>query len=381
MVNLSRGELLLEEWSSASGFFVRATAPALRRRKVSDRSLTSSAYARAGVDIAAGNAAVDRYRQLLAGWRHPEQLDAIGGFGGVFAMPGDPSRALVASNDGVGTKILIAIAMQRYDTVGADLVNHCVNDILVVNATPMFFLDYLAVGKLDPDIAGEIVGGCARACRDHDCALLGGETAEMPGVYAPDHFDLAGTIVGKVDRDRLPDPSSVQPGDAIVALPAVGLHTNGYSLARNTIGPDEYESQLPGADMTYGDALLAPHPSYFRAVRDIQRVARVKTMSHITGGGLRENVPRTLPPGVKAIFEQQRWSVPPIEREIVRRAGLSVDERYRTLNMGVGYTLVVPLQDAAAAVAAVPGAFVAGWIEARNGDEPAVVVHAAREDL
>jgi phosphoribosylformylglycinamidine cyclo-ligase len=347
---------------------------------VSDRSSGSGAYARAGVDIAAGNAAVDRYRTLLAGWRHPSQLDAIGGFGGVFEMPGDPSRALVASNDGVGTKILIAVALARYDSVGADLVNHCVNDILVVNATPLFFLDYLAVGSLDPDIAGTIVGGCARACREHECALLGGETAEMPGVYAPDHFDLAGTIVGSVDRDRLPDPSAVVAGDAIVGLPAVGLHTNGYSLARHVIDASEYAANLPGTNETFGDALLAPHPSYYRAVRDIQRVARVKTMSHITGGGLLENVPRTLPPNAKAIFEQQRWRVPAIEREIVRRAALDMAERYRTLNMGIGYTLVVPLEDAAAAVAAAPGAFVAGWIETRNVGDPAVVVHPARED-
>jgi phosphoribosylformylglycinamidine cyclo-ligase len=346
---------------------------------VSDRS-SAGAYARAGVDIAAGNAAVDRYRALLAGWRHPSQLDAIGGFGGVFEMPGDPARALVASNDGVGTKILIAVALRRYDTVGADLVNHCVNDILVVNATPMFFLDYLAVGSLDPDIAGTIVGGCARACREHDCALLGGETAEMPGVYAPEHFDLAGTIVGNVDRNALPDPSSVVAGDAIVALPAIGLHTNGYSLARKVIGVDDYSATLPGTNQTFGDALLAQHPSYYRAVREIQRVARVKAMSHITGGGLRENVPRTLPPNAKAIFEQQRWSVPAIEREIVRRAELDFDERYRTLNMGIGYTLIVPLEDAAAAVAAVPGAFVAGWIETRHDGDPAVVIHPARDD-
>ncbi|HEY1428700.1 MAG TPA: phosphoribosylformylglycinamidine cyclo-ligase, partial [Candidatus Tumulicola sp.] len=289
-------------------------------------------------------------------------------------------QALVASNDGVGTKILIAIAMRRYDTVGADLVNHCVNDILVVNATPLFFLDYLAVGSLDPDIAGTIVGGCARACREHDCALLGGETAEMPGVYAHDHFDLAGTIVGSVRRDQLPDPSSVRPGDAIVAFPAIGLHTNGYSLARHVIDVNEYDAPLPGSDQTFGEALLAPHPSYYRPVRELQRVAHVKTMSHITGGGLRENVPRTLPPGVRAVFEQQRWSVPPIEREIVRRAALDMDERYRTLNMGIGYTSIVPLEDAAAAAAAVPGAFVAGWIEARDDAEPAVIVHPARED-
>jgi phosphoribosylformylglycinamidine cyclo-ligase len=347
---------------------------------VTDAGRIPDAYARAGVDIAQGNAAVARYREVLGQWRHPDQLDPIGGFGGVFRLPGDDRRALVASNDGVGTKLLIAAELQRYDSVGTDLVNHCVNDILVVNATPLFFLDYLAAGKLDAAIAAEIVGGCARACRAHNCALLGGETAEMPGLYAPEHFDLAGTIVGVVDVADIPDPNDVNPGDAIVGLPAIGLHTNGYSLARALIAREEWTSAMPDIGLTYGDALLAAHPSYYDAVRAIQAVARVKTMAHITGGGLLENVPRTLPASVKAIFEQQRWTVPPIERELVNRGRLSVDERYRTLNMGVGFTLVVPLEDAAKAIAASPGARVVGWIEARGGSESQVVVHPSRED-
>ena len=344
----------------------------------SDQFQANDAYSRAGVDIAAGNAAVARYKDVLGAWRHPDQLDAIGGFGGLFALPGDGEKALVASTDGVGTKILIAAELARYDGVGRDLVNHCVNDILVVNATPLFFLDYYAVGKLDPEIAAAVVQGCANACRAHNCALLGGETAEMPGVYAPGHFDLAGTIVGIVDRDKLPKPETVVAGDAIVGLPAVGLHTNGYSLARAVLPRDEWTAPFEGG--TYADALLAEHPSYFKEVRAIQAVANVKTMSHITGGGLLENVPRTLPPHAKAIFEQSRWSVPPIMRELVTRGKLSVEERYRTLNMGVGYTMVVPLADAPAALAAVPGAMVVGWIENRIGDEAQVVVHPARGD-
>ncbi len=333
-------------------------------------------YARAGVDIAAGNEAVSLYKDVTQAWRHPGQLDAIGGFGGLFRVPGEQGRALVASADGVGTKILIAAEMQRYDSVGADLVNHCVNDILVVNATPLFFLDYFAVGKLEPQVAAAVVRGCFEACRANNCALLGGETAEMPGLYAPGHFDLAGTIVGIVDTDAVPDPNDVRAGDAVVGLPARGLHTNGYTLARALVSPGEYQAPFDGT--TFGDALLAEHPSYYNDVRAIQKVARVKAMSHITGGGLLENVPRTLPPGVKAIFEQSRWQIPPLFAELCKRGNLENEERYRTFNMGIGYTLIVPLAEAAKAVAAVPGAVIAGWIEERRGQEPQVVVHPAR---
>lgn len=345
----------------------------------SQKAAALDRYAEAGVDVAAGNEAVERYRTLLGAWRHPAQLDAIGGFAGIFRLPEDRERALVASTDGVGTKLLIAAELQRYGGVGRDLVNHCVNDILVCNATPLFFLDYLAVGKLDPAVAAEIVRGCAEACREHDCALLGGETAEMPGLYARDHFDLAGTIVGMVSVEAIPDPKSVLPGDAIVGLPAVGLHTNGYSLARALIPRAELEERF--GHTTYAVALLAEHPSYYRAVRAIEEVATVKAMAHITGGGLLENVPRTLPQECKAIFEQQRWSVPPIVQELVRRGNLGVEERYRVFNMGIGYTLVVPLTDAPAAIAAVPGAKVIGWTESRLPGEPSVVIHPARETV
>jgi phosphoribosylformylglycinamidine cyclo-ligase len=330
--------------------------------------VTRDSYAAAGVDIAAGNEAVARYQDVMRGWRHAGQLDQIGGFGGLFSLPGDPGRALAASTDGVGTKLLIAAELGRYGSVGADLVNHCVNDILVVNATPLFFLDYLAVGKLEPEVAAEIVRGCFEACKKHNCALLGGETAEMPGLYAEGHFDLAGTIVGLVDLADVPKKEDVVPGDAIVGLPSVGLHTNGYTLARKLL--DVWE---------FGEVLLAEHPSYYDNVRAIQKVARVHAMAHITGGGLLENIPRTLPENVKAICEQSRWEVPAIFKELVVRGDLGHEESYRTFNMGIGYTLVVPLADAAKAIAAVPGAKVIGWIEARNAGEPRVVVHPARE--
>jgi phosphoribosylformylglycinamidine cyclo-ligase len=355
--------------------FLQAEEPPLRPQS----SVSADAYARAGVDISAGNAAVDRYRELTSGWRHPNQVGSIGGFSGLFKMPGDEERLLVGSTDGVGTKILIAAEARRYGSVGADLVNHCVNDILVVNASPLFFLDYLAVGKLDPQVAAEIVAGVQRACQTHGCALLGGETAEMPGLYQPDHFDLAGTIVGMVDASAVPDPERVSEGDAIVGLPSVGLHTNGYSLARALIPLEEWNAPFPpGAETTFVDALLAEHPSYYRAVRAIQRVAEVKVMAHITGGGLLENVARTLPARCKAVFEQARWKVPPLMAELVRRGDLSESERYRTFNMGVGFTLVVPLAEAQRALSAWPGASIVGWIERRHAGDPAVVVHAAR---
>jgi phosphoribosylformylglycinamidine cyclo-ligase len=336
----------------------------------------SDAYARAGVDIDAGNEAVARYRDVTAGWRHPDQLGELGGFSGLFKLPGDGTRALVGSADGVGTKILIAAAVNRYDGVGRDLVNHCINDILVMSATPLFFLDYLAVGKLDPAMAAEVVRGVQGACRDGGLALLGGETAEMPGLYQPGDFDLAGTIVGVVDIAAIPDRTRVGEGDAIIGLPSIGLHTNGYTLARALIPPEEYDA--PFGEGTYVDALLAPHPSYSAEVRAIQRVADVKAMAHITGGGLIDNVPRTLPPGMRAVFEQSRWTVPPIMAELVKRGNLGHEERYRTLNMGVGYTLIVPFMDVAAALAAVPQAIVVGFVSpCPPGGEP-VVVHPAR---
>ena len=336
----------------------------------------SDAYARAGVNIDAGNETVDRYRAVTADWRHPDQLGELGGFSGLFRLPGDGSRALVGSADGVGTKILIAAHLGRYDGVGRDLVNHCVNDILVMSATPLFFLDYLAVGKLEPAMAAEVVRGVAQACRDNAMALLGGETAEMPGLYKAGDFELAGTIVGVVDIAAIPDKARVVEGDAILGLPSVGLHTNGYSLARSLIAPEEYGQ--PFEATTYGDALLAPHPSYYADVRAIQRVADVKAMAHITGGGLIDNVPRTLPETCTAVFEQTRWSVPPIMDELVRRGALGHEERYRTLNMGVGYTLIVPFMDAAKALAAVPSATVVGFVSPRAPGGPAVIVHPAR---
>ena len=337
-----------------------------------DQFQANDAYSRAGVDIAAGNAAVARYKDVLGAWRHPDQLDAIGGFGGLFKLPGDGEKALVASTDGVGTKILIAAELQRYDGVGRDLVNHCVNDILVVNATPLFFLDYYAVGKL----TGDRGGGGARlrnACRATTARCSAARRRRCRACADTSTWLGRSSIV---DRANVPKPETVVAGDAIVGCRRSDCTPTGTRSRARGAAARGVEAPFEGG--TYADALLAEHPSYLKEVRAIQAVANVKTMAHITGGGLLENVPRTLPAHAKAIFEQSRWSVPPIMRELVKRGNLTVEERYRTLNMGVGYTMVVPLADAPAALAAVPGAMVVGWIEKRDGDEAQVVVHPAR---
>jgi phosphoribosylformylglycinamidine cyclo-ligase len=333
------------------------------------------AYAAAGVDVAAYTSMLERVKPLIDATHGPEVVGGVGPFAGLYELPGD-AGFLAASADGVGTKIKVAIACGRHRGIGHDLVNHCVNDIATAGARPLFLLDYFAAGKLDAAVYEQVMAGLAEACGANGCALLGGETAEMPGVYRPDHFDLAGTIVGIVDLDAMPDPNDVAPGDAIVGLPAVGLHTNGYTLARALIAEDEYGAAF--GDTTYGDALLAPHPSYLEPVRAIRKVARVKSMAHITGGGLLENVPRTLPEHCAAVFEPARWETPPIMDELVRRGGLEHEEKYRTLNMGVGYTLIVPITDVDKALAAAPGARVVGFVQPRRDDEPRVVVRRPR---
>jgi len=332
----------------------------------------TDAYAKAGVNIEAGNAAVSRYREVLPKTRDPRVLEGIGGFGGCFALRGLRDPVLVASTDGVGTKLLVATELARYDTIGRDLVNHCVNDILCLNATPLFFLDYLAVGKLDPAIAAQIVGGVGAACADHDMALLGGETAEMPGLYQPSHFDLAGTIVGGVERDQLIDVTRVAVGDAVIGLPSNGFQTNGYSLVRATLPRSRWDEPLGSG--TIGDALLAIHPSYIEAIRAAQAAGvSIHAMAHITGGGLIDNLPRALPAGVAARLYPARWSVPPIMELVVREAALDRDTAFHTFNMGIGFCAIVPGVQTDAALAAMPGALVIGDIEPLGPCAPSVI--------
>jgi phosphoribosylformylglycinamidine cyclo-ligase len=302
-------------------------------------------YQAAGVDIAAGARAVEMMKGAVAASYGPEVLLGIGAFGGLFdanALKAMTAPVLVASTDGVGTKTKIAAALGRYDSVGQDLVNHCVNDILVQGARPLFFLDYFASAKLDPGQVAAVVAGCAAACRAVGCALLGGETAEMPGVYAPGEFDLAGTIVGAVERSAIVDGTSVAAGDIIIGLASTGLHTNGFSLVRRVFAGYDLNAPIPSLGRSLGDALLVPHKSY---LADVQRLWEagvvVKAMAHITGGGLIDNPPRVLPPGLAARLERGRWPVPPIFRLIQEAGQIADDEMAHVFNMGLGMLLVV----------------------------------------
>jgi phosphoribosylformylglycinamidine cyclo-ligase len=303
-------------------------------------------YRSSGVDIDAGHEVVRRIRALAKATFTQGVLSEIGSFGGLFAL--DPSRGdgpvLVASADGVGTKLKVAFLANRHDTIGQDLVNHCVNDILVQGASPLFFLDYLATGRLNPDVAVAVVEGLSHACRANGCALLGGETAEMPGFYADGEYDLAGFIVGVVDREKIVDGRGIQPGDALVGLPSSGLHTNGYSLARRIVFEHlglDVGTQVPELGRVIGDVLLEPHRSYLSVVRPLLAAGLVRGLAHITGGGITDNLPRTLPAGCAAEIDRAAWEIPPVFQFLQRAGQVPQDDMYRTFNMGIGMILVV----------------------------------------
>ena len=329
-------------------------------------------YKAAGVDIDAGNETVRRIKALARATFTTDVLSEIGSFGGLFRLDRERFQepVLVSSADGVGTKLRVAFTTGRHDTVGADLVNHCVNDILVQGAEPLFFLDYLATGRLSPAVAEQVVSGVARGCRENGCALIGGETAEMPGFYADGEYDIAGFIVGVVEKSNIIDGRTAVPGDVLVALPSAGLHTNGYSLARRVLfdmagwNPATFVNEL-GA--TLGDALLAPHRSYLGIVRPLIERGLVKGLAHITGGGLTENLPRTLPEGCAAEVDLQSWSVPPIFGLLQQRGAIAQAEMFRTFNMGVGLVIICASRDAErvidmAAMAGEPSAFRLGFV-------------------
>jgi phosphoribosylformylglycinamidine cyclo-ligase len=306
-------------------------------------------YADAGVDISSADRSKQRIKMLARKTFNRQVLSEIGGFGGLFALDLEkfPNPVLVSSADGVGTKLKVAFELGIHHTVGQDLVNHCVNDIAVQGATPLFFLDYLATGKLEDMIVEKVVQGISEACRANGCALIGGETAQMPGFYADGEYDLAGTIIGAVSRDKIITGEHIQVGDVLVGLPSNGLHTNGYSLARKLLfevakyGPDHYVNELK--DKT-GAALMRTHRSYLSVIKKLTGAEVVSGMAHITGGGITENLPRILPKGMGAVIDRSSWTVPPLFEHLQRLGNVEDDEMLRTFNMGIGLIAVIPAE-------------------------------------
>jgi len=329
----------------------------------------AATYADAGVDIDAANRATEKIKELARTTFNARTLSEIGSFGGMFdgAFPHMRQPVLVASADGVGTKLKIAFATGVHDTIGRDLVNHCVNDILVQGARPLFFLDYIATGKLAPETVAGIVAGITNGCRGNGCVLLGGETAEMPGFYAEGEYDVAGFIVGVVDRERIIDGRKIKPGDAVLGLPSVGLHTNGYSLARKLFfadaghSPDTFDEEL---GETIGEALLKSHVSYLPELDGLLDSGRIKGLAHITGGGLLENIPRILPEGTAVEIKRGSWPVLPIFKLMQRLGNIDEAEMFRTFNMGVGMVIVCAPEDAPALTQSLPTCYEIGCVRA-----------------
>ena len=341
---------------------------------------SSMTYKAAGVDIAAGNRFVDLIRPLVKATSRPEVLTDIGGFGGLFSLNTRkyPNPVLVSSTDGVGTKLKLAFQLDRHDTVGIDLVAMCVNDIIVQGAEPLFFLDYFATGALAPEKAAEVVKGIAEGCKRAGCALIGGETAELPGFYAPGEYDLAGFTVGVVDRNAIIDGSTIQVGEVLIGIASSGLHSNGYSLARKIVAErlgGNLDTVLPELGIPLGEALLQPTRIYVKPILNLLRDFQIQGMAHITGGGLLENVPRMLPRHGRALIRTASWPKPAIF-EVLRDAGrLECEELYRTFNYGIGMVLVVRREEAREIIDRLHGlhenAFVIGEIVPReDGSQP-----------
>jgi phosphoribosylformylglycinamidine cyclo-ligase len=306
----------------------------------------SNQYAAAGVDIDAGQRAVNLMKDAIKATYTPDVLSETGNFGGLFditALKALDAPVLVASTDGVGTKTKVAAALNRWDTIGHDLVNHCINDILVQGATPLFFLDYVASSNLDSKQIADIVRGMAAACQAAGCALLGGETAEMPGVYVDGEVDVVGTIIGVVDKAGLVDGRQIQSGDAVVSLPSTGLHTNGYTLARHILRDLDWTSEYAALGTTLGEALLAVHRCYLPEIESLRRAeVPIHGLAHITGGGVIDNLPRILPDGLGAVIERGTWTIPPLFGLIQSLGDVDEAEMYRVFNMGMGILVVLP---------------------------------------
>jgi phosphoribosylformylglycinamidine cyclo-ligase len=352
---------------------------------MSRESQPQGSYAAAGVDIDAAERLVSRFADLARATRRPEVIADVGPFSGLFRLGSYRDPVLVASTDSVGTKVKLAALLGRYEGLGHDLVNHCVNDILTTGAEPLFFLDYIGGAGMTDEAKLSMVAGVAAACREAGCALLGGETADMPGLYAEGDFDLVGFVVGIVERDAVIDGSRIREGDVLLGLPSDGLHTNGYSLVRKVFGvglggdPDEERRRLertyPGLDGTLGDALLAPHRCYYNELKPVLRMT--KGIAHITGGGIPGNVPRMLPEGLAARIDKPAlspaegpaWEPQPIFRLIQERGNIAEEEMYRTFNMGIGIVLAVAREDADAVRSQLPEALVVGEVMRGMGVE------------
>jgi phosphoribosylformylglycinamidine cyclo-ligase len=344
---------------------------------VSSSSSPGNAYAAAGVHFDSGAETIKRISPHVRSTFNSRVLGDIGGFGGLFRLEGYREPVLVASTDGVGTKLRIAIAMESFASVGADLVNHCINDIWVQGADPLFFLDYVAAGLRDPGHIAEMVRGMAEACRDSGCALIGGETAEMPGIYKQGDYDIAGFIVGAVERWDIIDGHGIRTGDILVGLPSSGLHTNGYSLVRRAFSLDDDSSPLhrhyDELGKTLGEALLSVHLPYYKPLKPVQK--KLRGMAHITGGGIVDNLPRILPQSLQAIVRTDAWEVPPLFRLIQRQGGVEDAEMYRVFNMGIGLIVIARPADADAVAAVMPGARIIGEMTERpHGEGPVRLV-------
>ena len=298
-------------------------------------------YRKAGVDIDEADRFITRIKPMVKSTGRPEVMGTIGGFSGLFApkLKGMKKPVLVSSTDGVGTKLLVAEALKKYDTVGIDLVAMSVDDVVVLGAEPLFFLDYIAVDRLDSGVLAEVMKGIVKGCREAGCALLGGETAELPGLYAPGKWDLAGFCVGLVDAPKIIDGRTCRPGDRVIGLASTGLHSNGFSLARKAFS----EKELKGK---YGRELLRPTRIYTRPILEVLKKIRIKSMAHITGGGFYDNIPRVIPQGLRVVIRRGSWSIPPIFKTIREKAGIGDREMFRTFNMGVGMALVTAAADA-----------------------------------
>jgi phosphoribosylformylglycinamidine cyclo-ligase len=335
--------------------------------------LTERTYAAAGVNIDVAAKAKELIGKHARTTLCPEVLSGVGFFGGLFEFKGFKQPVLVSSVDGVGTKLKIATALARHNTVGIDIVNHCVNDILTCGAEPLFFLDYIAMGRLAPEQVGAIAQGLAQACRQVGCALIGGETAEMPGLYAGEDYDLVGFIIGVVEKEKIIMGKTIVVGDTIIGLPSSGLHTNGYSLVRKIFGETRQalDKYYPELGRTLGDELLESHRCYYHQLKPL--LPLIKGMAHITGGGLIDNVPRVLPEGVAAKFRSQAWTIPPVFKLIQQRGSVARNEMYRVFNMGIGMVVICSPANVAQITQALPKAEVIGEVVKQKGEARVVI--------